>query len=173
MSENPIPMTQARYARRRNKSRQYIGKLAPAFYALGDSRTPMYVSLASIATNYNVASVMIRAAGMGHAGLALSTSAVAITGFVALFWILRNRIGGIHGRALAREAAKILAATVVMAGVVWLSSHGIQSWLGPRKLGYLADVAVSVPLGAVVFFLAGRWFGIRELRLVKVRGSRV
>jgi putative peptidoglycan lipid II flippase len=110
---------------------------------------------------------------MGHAGLALSTSAVAITGFVALFWMLRNRIGGIHGRALARDTARILAATAVMAGVVWLSSHGIQSWLGPRKLGYMADVAVSVPLGAVVFFLAGRWFGIRELRLVRVRGFRL
>jgi putative peptidoglycan lipid II flippase len=144
-----------------------IKVLAPAFYALGDSRTPMYISLASIATNYVVASLMIRAAGMGHAGLALSTSAVAITGFVALFWILRNRLGGIHGRALACDAARILAATAVMGGVVWLSSRAMQPF------GYLADVAVSVPLGAVVFFLAGRWFGIKELKLVRVRGSRV
>jgi putative peptidoglycan lipid II flippase len=110
---------------------------------------------------------------MGHAGLALSTSAVAITGFVALFWMLRNRIGGIHGRALACDTARILAATAAMAGVVWLSSYAIQSWLGARKLGYLADVAVSVPLGAVVFFLAGRWLGIRELKLVRVRGFRL
>jgi putative peptidoglycan lipid II flippase len=143
-----------------------IKVLAPAFYALGDSRTPMYVSLASIATNYVVASLMIRAAGMGHAGLALSTSAVAISGFVALFWIMRNRIGGIHGRALARDAARILAATAAMAAVVWLSSRAM------RPLGHLADVAVSVPLGALVFFLAGRWCGIKELKLVGVRGAR-
>jgi putative peptidoglycan lipid II flippase len=143
-----------------------IKVLAPAFYALGDSRTPMCVRLASIATNYVVASLMIRAAGMGHAGLALSTSAVAISGFVALFWIMRNRIGGIHGRALARDAARILAATAAMAAAVWLSSRAMQ------PLGHLADVAVSVPLGALVFFLAGRWCGIKELKLVGVRGAR-
>lgn len=145
-----------------------IKVLAPAFYALGDSRTPMYVSLASIAINYAMASTMIRFAGLGHAGLALSTSAVALTGFVALFWILRNRIGGIHGRAFARTTGKILLASGVMAAVIWLSSHGIQSWLGMRKLGYLVDVAVSVPLGAVVFFLTGRWCGIKELELARV-----
>jgi len=141
-----------------------IKVLAPAFYALGDSRTPMYVSLASIAINYLMASTMIRVTGLRHAGLALSTSAVALTGFVALFWILRNRIGGIHGRALARTTAKILAASAAMAAVIWLSSHGIQTWLGARKLGYLTDVAVSIPLGALVFFLAGRLFRIEELR---------
>jgi putative peptidoglycan lipid II flippase len=141
-----------------------IKVLAPAFYALGDSRTPMCVSLASIAVNYLMASTMIRVGGLRHAGLALSTSAVALTGFVALFWILRNRIGGIHGRALARTTAKILAASAAMAAVVWLSSHGIQAWLGARKLGYLVDVAVSIPLGALVFFLAGRLCRIEELR---------
>ncbi|MBI4876563.1 MAG: murein biosynthesis integral membrane protein MurJ [Acidobacteria bacterium] len=142
-----------------------IKVLAPAFYALGDSRTPMYVSLASIATNYVVASLMVRVAGMGHAGLALSTSAVALSGFVTLFWILRNRIGGIHGRAFARSTAKILAASAAMGAAIWLSSHGILGWLGARKLGYLADVAVSIPLGVAVFFLVGRWCRIGELEL--------
>jgi putative peptidoglycan lipid II flippase len=80
-----------------------IKVLSPAFYALGDARTPMVVSLASILINYTAASTMIRFAGLGHAGLALSTSAVALFGFVVLFFILRARIGGIHGRALAAQ----------------------------------------------------------------------
>src|SRR5260221_3324951 len=71
--------------------------LAPAFYALHDARTPMIVS---IAINYFAASTMVRVAGLGHAGLALSTSIVAIFSFLALFWAMRIRIGGIHGRAL-------------------------------------------------------------------------
>ena len=66
------------------------------------------------------------------------------------------------GTALARDTARILAVTAA----VWLSSRATQ------PLGHLADVAVSVPLGALVFFLAGRWCGIRELKLVRVRGSR-
>jgi putative peptidoglycan lipid II flippase len=61
---------------------------APAFYALGDARTPMLVSLASIAVNGAAAYVTVRWAGMGAAGLALSTSLVALAGAAALFAIL-------------------------------------------------------------------------------------
>src|SRR5260370_5833012 len=50
--------------------------LAPAFYALNDARTPMIVSIVSIAVNYFAASTMVRI--LGHAGLALSTSLVAL-----------------------------------------------------------------------------------------------
>ena len=75
--------------------------LNPAFYALGDARTPMLVSLGSIVINFATAATMIRFAGLGHAGLALSTSVVALFGFFLLFEILRRRIGGVHGRELA------------------------------------------------------------------------
>ena len=80
-----------------------IKVLAPAFYALNDSRTPMLVSLCSILINFVAASAMVRTGTLGHAGLALATSLVALFNFMALFWILRNRIGGIHGRALLRS----------------------------------------------------------------------
>src|SRR5579862_3487329 len=52
--------------------------LNPAFYALHDARTPMMVSLISIAINYATASLLLRDTHLGHAGLALTTSAVAI-----------------------------------------------------------------------------------------------
>ena len=42
--------------------------LSPAFYALGDARTPMLVSLGSIVVNYAAAGTMIRVARLGHAG---------------------------------------------------------------------------------------------------------
>src|SRR5689334_6123723 len=55
-----------------------IKVLAPAFYALNDARTPMIVSLGSILINAVAASSMVKFAGLGHAGLALSTSLVAL-----------------------------------------------------------------------------------------------
>ena len=45
-----------------------------------DARTPMLVSLASIAFNLGLALALVKRAGMGHAGLALSTSLVALVG---------------------------------------------------------------------------------------------
>ena len=89
--------------------------LTPAFYTLHDARTPMVVSLFSIVINFAVSYVMTTHTGFGHSGLALSTSAVALFNFVVLFVILRNRIGGIHGRALFATFLKVLAASAAMA----------------------------------------------------------
>src|SRR5579864_5385917 len=139
--------------------------LNPAFYALHDARTPMIISLISIAVNYITASALLGGTGLGHAGLALSTSAVAIFGAVALFAILRGRIGGIHGRALANSIWRITAASAVMGGAVWLSSHGVQAWLGITRFGRLVDLALSIPFGLIVFYGACRLLQVTELDL--------
>jgi putative peptidoglycan lipid II flippase len=139
--------------------------LVPAFYALNDSRTPMAVSLVSIVINYAVASTMVRVAGLGHAGLALTTSAVALAGFIILFLILRRRIGGIHGRDLARSTVKIALAAGGMGAVVTLSTLGMQGWLGTSGPARLADLAVSVPLGLIAFGAAARLLRVPELEM--------
>lgn len=139
--------------------------LNPAFYALHDAKTPMIISLISIAINYFTAFALLRGTALGHAGLALSTSAVAIFGSVALFAILRTRIGGIHGRALANSIWKITLASAVMGGAVWLVSHEIQQWLGTARLGRLVDLALSIPFGLLVFYGACRLLRVAELDL--------
>jgi len=139
--------------------------LNPAFYALHDARTPMIISLISIAVNYFTASTLLSSTSLGHAGLALSTSAVAIFGAVALFFILRGRIGGIYGRSLASSVWRISVASAVMGVVVWLSSYGVQHVLGARRLAYLLDLALSIPLGLLVFYFACRLLHVSELDL--------
>jgi putative peptidoglycan lipid II flippase len=139
--------------------------LAPAFYALNDARTPMIVSLVSIAVNYFAASTMVRVAGLGHAGLALSTSIVALFSFIALLWTMRVRIGGIHGRDLLASALKVIAASSLMGAVCFGSSHLVRGWLGIARWARLADLAVSVPLGLAVFYMAARALRIAELEM--------
>lgn len=139
--------------------------LNPAFYALHDARTPMVISLISIAVNYMTASLLLSSTSLGHAGLALSTSTVAIVGAVALFMILRGRIGGIYGRNLAISIGKIIVASAVMGAAVWMSSHGVQHWLGVRRLGRLTDLALSIPFGLLTFYLACRLLRVSELDL--------
>lgn len=142
-----------------------IKVLAPAFYALNDSRTPMVVSLCSILINFAVASAMVRTGALGHAGLALATSLVALFNFTALFWILRNRIGGIHGRALLRSVLQIAAASLAMGIAVALASHGIEAWLGVRRLARLLNLALSVPFGVAVFYSVARALHVAELEM--------
>jgi putative peptidoglycan lipid II flippase len=137
--------------------------LNPAFYALGDARTPMMISLISIAINYATAILMIRFANLGHAGLAISTSAVALFGFLALFSILRNRIGGVYGRELIEGIWKVLLASTVMGAAVAVSTRAMEMWLGVSQLARLADLAVSMPLGLAVFYGMCRAAGVSEL----------
>ena len=137
--------------------------LNPAFYALGDARTPMLVSLGSIIVNFATAATMIRFAGLGHAGLALSTSVVALFGFFLLFEILRRRIGGVYGRELAGGIGKVLFASLIMAGATALSSHEMERWLGVSQLARLADLAVSIPLGLLIFYGMCRALGLHEV----------
>lgn len=140
--------------------------LVPAFYSLGDARTPMIVSLCSIAINFGVAYTMVHLLNFRQAGLALATSSVALFGFLVQFAILRNRIGGIHGRALFSQLIRIVLASLAMAAAAWTSSHAMRAWLGVSQFARLADVAVSVPLGAAVFYAAAKTLGLSEIDTV-------
>jgi putative peptidoglycan lipid II flippase len=139
--------------------------LAPAFYALNDSRTPMWTSLASIAINAGMAWVLVRALGMGHAGLALSTSCVAMFSFLTLFVAMRARIGGVYGRRLRSTVVKVLAGCLLMASCVWVSSTAVTHLLGTRTLARLVDLAVSIPVGVAVIYWACRSMKVEELEM--------
>lgn len=137
--------------------------LNPAFYALEDSRTPMAVSLCSIAINFAVAVSAVRIFGLGHAGIALATSAVAIFGSVTLFLIMRRRIGGIYGRNLWRSFMRVTLASAAMGLAVFTTSHGVRAWLGVSKLARIMDLAVSIPVGLAVVYFACRAMRVPEL----------
>jgi putative peptidoglycan lipid II flippase len=137
--------------------------LAPAFYALNDARTPMVVSLLSIVVNFAAASSMVSLAGLGHLGLALSTSAVALFGSVVLVWVLRNRLQGIDGRQLISSVSKIAAASAVMGAGCYVSSHYIRGSVPYAKIAAAADLAISVPLGLAVFYAVLRVLRVSEL----------
>lgn len=139
--------------------------LTPAFYALKDSRTPMVVSLASIAINAGAAWALVRHTNMGHAGLALSTSCVALFSFLTLFWAIKQKLGGIHGRRVRSVILKVSVASLLMTSVVWVSSKAITSALGAHFLGRMTDLAVSIPLGLAVLYWAARGMKIEELEM--------
>lgn len=140
-----------------------IKVLAPAFYALGDSRTPMWISIGSIGLNFACANAMVRWAGLAQTGLALSTSLVALSGAALLFALLGRRTGGLQARRLAGTAARVAAAAGIMGVACWLSSRGIHALAGSAKLAQFADCALSIPLGAAVFYAAARALGVAEI----------
>ena len=129
--------------------------IAPAFYALGDSRTPMMVSIASVMVNALTAFTMIRYTSLGHAGLALAASVVSTFSAVTLLILIRPRIGGINGGQLTLSALKILAASAVMGFVCLLVDWHIRSRAGGLVLG--------IPAGMATFWVSASLLRVREL----------
>lgn len=136
--------------------------LAPAFYALGDSRTPMVISLASMLTNvvmnWSLVSVM------QERGLALSTSTVALGNCGLLYFIMRKRINGLEGRRTALAMAKILFSSAAMGVACWAISTGTARVLGNTFTARLANVSVSVAVSAGLFYVIASLLGVEELR---------
>ena len=132
--------------------------ITPAFYALGDSRTPMMVSMASIAVNAATAFVSIRFLHLGHAGLALSLSTVSIFNALTMLMLLRRRIGGSHGivgAAMLRSLVKIVAAAGLMGLACWTIVHSSTS----RAL----NILLGAPAGVAVFFMVASVLRVPEL----------
>jgi len=136
--------------------------LAPAFYALGDARTPMMISLLSMATNFVMNWMLIDV--LQERGLALSTSTVALLNFALLYAIMHRRVKGIEGRTTVIAVGKIVAASAVMGVVCWAISRAIASSAGFSFPARTANVVASVSAGAAVFYLVASALGIQELK---------
>ena len=134
--------------------------IAPAFYALGDARTPMLVSLASVVVNGVTAFVMVRVAGFGHAGLALSSSVVSTFSSLALLLLLRVKIGGVDGQAILGSLLKIIVAAGVMGTVCW----GVLRLVPSSRIG---GVALGVPAGIASFYIVAAVLRVPELEGAK------
>ncbi len=136
--------------------------LAPAFYAINDARTPMMISLLSMATNFVMNWMLVGV--LQERGLALSTSAVALMNFALLYLIMRRRVEGIEGRRTAVAVGKILAASAVMGITCWVISSAIGKTAGFSFAARMMNVLASVSAGAGVFYLVASALGVQELK---------
>src|SRR5439155_23054578 len=91
-----------------------IVKIAsPSFYSLRDARTPVLVSLITIATNLGL-NLWLDGL-MGFRGLALGTAIAANINAGLLLMLLSKRLGGLESSRVLRSFAKIGLASAVMA----------------------------------------------------------
>jgi putative peptidoglycan lipid II flippase len=117
-----------------------------AFYALGDTRTPVKVATASMALDTTVALILARP--LGHGGLAMAAAASGTAQAVALTILLRRRLG--PGPPAARAAwLRIVAASAVLALVL---VAGQRVWPAPADgLAAATWLALMIGGGIVVY----------------------
>jgi putative peptidoglycan lipid II flippase len=136
--------------------------LSPAFYALNDARTPMVISLGSIAVNYAMNSLLVKP--LGHVGLALSTSSVALVNFLLLMVFMRRKLTRIEGWRLSVTLGKVLLVSFAMAAIVWLLAAQLKSRLALGGMAlYAAQLGLGMGVAVLVFYFGCRWMKIAEL----------
>ena len=100
---------------------------AQTFYALGDTRTPVWVGFGSVIVNVALALVLM--GPLAHTGLALATSLSAYFTVAALVLMLRRRLGSLSEATLARSLLRTVIATVpVLLWCLWLRPAGAGTW---------------------------------------------
>lgn len=142
-----------------------IKVLAPAFYALKDARTPMYISLFSILTNFILNYFLVKI--LGHRGLALSTSIVAIGNFLFLFIYMRKKIGWIYGSRILNSFVKISISSIFMSLGCFASSRVVSAFASHSNLSsQIIHVAIPIIISVVILFTFCKLLKVRELDMV-------
>ena len=152
-----------------------IKVLSPSFYALDDAKTPMYVSLASIIMNVvasfgmmqllaNVGVSPERPNGLGHVGVALATSIVALFNFFTLALLMRRKINSINGSEIFAAFIKIAAASAMMSAVCYFSYLMLAGYFADKNfIVRLLEALVPIALGGAAFVLSAKLLGVAEL----------
>ncbi|MBI4279091.1 MAG: polysaccharide biosynthesis C-terminal domain-containing protein, partial [Armatimonadetes bacterium] len=137
--------------------------LTRVYYALHDMKTPVKVGASMVALNAVANLVLMRV--LGHTGIALATSLVAITNVGILLWRLHRRLGNVDGPRIGRAtlgfAVPALAAGLAIAGVGSLAGKVVDLH---RLSGQALQVGAAISGGAAVYLALCRALGVEELR---------
>jgi len=138
-----------------------IKVVAPAFYALGKTRVPLFASLAAVACN--VVWNLLTFRRFGHVGLAVGTSIAAITNLAVLIIAFQITVGHLVNRALIGAIARIVLAAALMAGAIWPTARWLAAHVPASTAGRAVTVSVPILLGTAVYFTAARLMKVAEL----------
>jgi len=138
--------------------------LAPAFYAIDKRYLPMVVSMLSILVNFGLNWFFMFKLQLGHRGLALSTSLVALTNFFLLYVMMRRHAGRLETTELFKTLGKVAVAGAVLAVVCWLALQFLFSRTPLPLWSKVVDLAITIVVGVVTFFGAAFLLRVNEVR---------
>ncbi|MCX5615553.1 murein biosynthesis integral membrane protein MurJ [Bombella sp. TMW 2.2559] len=143
-----------------------IKLLAPAFFAEGDTTTPVRIGFVTMGLNLALNLLLYRT--LAHLAPPLASALAAIVNMLALGWLLWRRNSFRPTLPSLFRAARILCAALVMGAWAWSGAHfltaGLPEWHAlPRLLVLLILIGSSAALyGGLLIAL--QVLGLDELR---------
>ncbi|MBF0357716.1 MAG: murein biosynthesis integral membrane protein MurJ [Magnetococcales bacterium] len=141
-----------------------IKVLAPAFYAMKDTKTPVRIAIICMTTNM-VLNVLLMIP-LQHAGLALATSIAAFLNAFLLLRGLKKKVGYTPGRKFFVVMVKTFLASGVLAGFLVLAK--LAFWYSPVTTMDKTVILLPIIAVGIVLFILVAWL----LRMEEVRGFK-
>jgi len=139
-----------------------------AFYAKGDTTTPVRVAIGMVLLNFALNWTLIW--WLGEAGLAWSTSVSAIVQCVLLAHLCRAKLGVAPADSEGLYAiARLVLAAVLMGAAVWATLHFMPAPSGWR--GHALRLTAACGAGLVAYPLLSVVLRVHELRWLLQRRS--
>lgn len=125
--------------------------LAPVFYALKDTKTPVFAAFITFVINLCLSLALM--GPLKHGGLALATSLSALCNMLILIWFLRRKIGPIGGYSIMLTTLKSSAASIPMAVAVWYGCSLIDWSQAGHKMLKGSVLGGSIVCGCAIYML--------------------
>ncbi|MBN8960332.1 MAG: murein biosynthesis integral membrane protein MurJ [Rhizobiales bacterium] len=124
--------------------------LAPAFFARGDTKTPMLAALAALAVTVTAALALDRSYGV--AGIAAAIALGAWVGALVLIICAKIRFGLTLDPATRARLWRIAFAALAMGGLLWLATRSLAAWLdGGHRLSVAVLLAGLIAAGIAIY----------------------
>lgn len=138
-----------------------IPLITRAFYALQNTKTPLYIAIVSEAVNIVTVLVLIRQYGVY--GLAIAFSFASLVNMALLMFFLRKELSNIDGRKIIQAALKIIIASL-LGGLV---AQGVKYIVGSRGeldtfVAVLTQLMLAGTAGLATFMLASYYLKSEE-----------
>jgi putative peptidoglycan lipid II flippase len=139
--------------------------LLRVFYALHDSRTPMFIGVAVMAANIGISLLVLNLAPTGHVveGLAASFGISNVVGAVVSWTILSHRLGGLGGRQIADSVGRMHVAAVPALLFAWAVTFMVGVLLAPGPIFGFVTLFLGGSGGLLLYLLFSRALGISEV----------
>ena len=142
-----------------------VNILARAFYALGDTRTPMKISIVCLVLNLTIAIILLVPFHLEERGPALANTLTSCVNVGLLLFALRKKLGKLEMADLRRTTAGLVV-LALLAGIIALA--GWKFWeekLGHKTIALRIGEVFGPAIVAAVFY----WAGAMALRIPAAR----
>lgn len=138
-----------------------------AFYALGDTRTPMLINLGALGVNVVLDVVLFTTfsePSMKIAGLAIGHAVSYAFAFAAGLTMLRRRVGRSASKGLAGTAGRALVASAAVGVAAWWIHRASGWWMTSSTLTtQILRIAVATIGGLLLYVVAAKLLRLEEI----------